>query len=166
MIYSRLDLPHHFTASGLVLAEGHLLLVNHRRIGAWVPPGGHIEPGEMPEETVVREIEEETGLKVEVVTEPMPQTGDEHAFFLARPLFVQSVIAVERGETVYHVDLAYLCRPLSDVPKTNGLPTLSNNPEVKESRWIALNALESVPLAKNVREIVELIERAKSNISL
>lgn len=162
MKYSRLNLPHHFTASGVVIEQGHVLLVNHRRIGAWVPPGGHVESDEMPEETVVREIEEETGLKVEIISESMPQTGDQEAFFLARPLFVQSVIAFEKNETVYHVDLAYLCRPAAGVPRSDGLPILSRNPEVKESRWIPLHAIDSVPLAKNVREIVHLIERVQT----
>lgn len=32
----------------------------------WTLPGGHIEPGEAPDVTVVREVHEETGLDVEV----------------------------------------------------------------------------------------------------
>ena len=92
-----LGLPHHFTASGIVVCHDHILLVNHKRIGAWVPPGGHIEPDEMPEETVVREILEETGVAVEVLSEPLPQTAGDEAFFLASPLYVQSVLAIEKG---------------------------------------------------------------------
>ena len=32
---------------------------------AWVMPGGHIEQGETLEQSVIREIEEETGIKIE-----------------------------------------------------------------------------------------------------
>lgn len=34
---------------------------------AWVLPGGHIEKGESLEDGVIREIEEETGVKIEQV---------------------------------------------------------------------------------------------------
>ena len=48
-------------------ARGRLLLIRrghdpHR--GLWSLPGGRIEPGESPEEAVVREVREETGLAV------------------------------------------------------------------------------------------------------
>lgn len=154
---SRHAIPSHFTASGVVLYDGHILLVNHKRIGAWVPPGGHIETDELPEETVVREILEETGLEVEVISDIMPNTATPDAFFLSRPLFVQAVIAIEKGEQFYHIDLAYLCRPKSN-GSGSGLPELLHSPEVKESRWIKLSEINSVPLAKNVQEILELLD--------
>ena len=48
-------------------AAGRLLLIQrghdpHR--GRWSLPGGRIEPGESPEQAVVREVREETGLDV------------------------------------------------------------------------------------------------------
>lgn len=44
-------------------AGTHVLLVQHRW-REWVPPGGKAEPGEMPREAAVRELWEETGLRV------------------------------------------------------------------------------------------------------
>jgi ADP-ribose pyrophosphatase YjhB (NUDIX family) len=73
----RHQIPSHFTASGIVIEQGHLLLVNHRRIGAWVPPGGHIEADELPEECAAREILEETGVEVEIISRPSPQNDDD-----------------------------------------------------------------------------------------
>jgi ADP-ribose pyrophosphatase YjhB (NUDIX family) len=156
MNFPRHDIPSHFTASGVVIHDGHILLVNHKRIGAWVPPGGHVEEKELPEETVVREILEETGIEVEIISEVMPKTNSADAFFLRRPLFVQAVVAVERGETFYHVDLSYLCRPLR-TGADNGLPSPRHNAETKEARWVKLSEINSVPLAKNVIEILELL---------
>ncbi|MFV0407247.1 MAG: NUDIX domain-containing protein [Propioniciclava sp.] len=39
---------------------------NDPRVVAWSLPGGGLEPGEHPAETVVREVEEETGYEVTV----------------------------------------------------------------------------------------------------
>ena len=40
--------------------RGILLLV-HRRLGIWLQPGGHVDPGETPWEAARRETVEETG---------------------------------------------------------------------------------------------------------
>jgi len=39
----------------------HVLLVDHRNAQLWLPPGGHVEPGEHPRTTVLRELQEELG---------------------------------------------------------------------------------------------------------
>ncbi|MBU4215868.1 MAG: NUDIX domain-containing protein [Actinobacteria bacterium] len=37
-----------------------------RRHGHWTLPGGGLEPGEHPEQTLLREVEEETGYQAEI----------------------------------------------------------------------------------------------------
>jgi 8-oxo-dGTP pyrophosphatase MutT (NUDIX family) len=56
--------PVHVTGSGVVVGPRGTILVKHRRLHRWMQPGGHIEPGETPEEAAVRECIEETGLPV------------------------------------------------------------------------------------------------------
>jgi 8-oxo-dGTP pyrophosphatase MutT (NUDIX family) len=56
--------------SAICEAEGHLLVVRLRDpvsgVVALYPPGGGVEPGELPAETARRETLEETGLRVRV----------------------------------------------------------------------------------------------------
>ncbi len=42
--------------------QGRVLLIHHRRLGIWLPPGGEMLPGETPLEAARRELFEETGL--------------------------------------------------------------------------------------------------------
>jgi 8-oxo-dGTP diphosphatase len=55
---------------GVVVRDGRVLLVRRGKeplYGRWTVPGGTVELGETLEEAVVREMEEETGLRVEPV---------------------------------------------------------------------------------------------------
>lgn len=67
--------PKHLIAYFVVLDGAHILLVDHKNSGLWLPPGGHVDPGEHPRETVVREAVEELGLEaVFLRPEPMMLT--------------------------------------------------------------------------------------------
>lgn len=62
------DLPRHSVSAGaaVVREDGRILAIKRRDNGAWVQPGGIVELNEDPRTTVVREVLEETGVKVEV----------------------------------------------------------------------------------------------------
>jgi 8-oxo-dGTP pyrophosphatase MutT (NUDIX family) len=51
----------------VVLQGQHVLLVKRDHPALWELPGGGMQPGESPEDTVVREVYEETGTAVEIV---------------------------------------------------------------------------------------------------
>lgn len=69
------------SAKGVVLMDEKVLLV--RKInGMWDLPGGRLEPGEEPEQALIREIREETGIAVtplrliNVFVRPKPSKPD------------------------------------------------------------------------------------------
>ncbi len=49
------------------------LICKHSGYHKWVLPKGIVEEGEDPKETAVREVEEETGVKAEIVKKIMPE---------------------------------------------------------------------------------------------
>lgn len=46
-----------------------ILLVDHKKAELWLPPGGHVDPGEDPKETVRREAKEELGIEAEFISD-------------------------------------------------------------------------------------------------
>ena len=58
----------HFTATGIVLNDAHqVLMIRHKKLGVWLPPGGHVEENELPDEAVLREVLEETGIQARIL---------------------------------------------------------------------------------------------------
>ena len=155
----RHDLPQHLTVSAVIIAKGHTLLIHHKRIGAWLPPGGHVEMDELPHEGAIREVLEETGVLVQIVSDVLPDTSDSDAFLLPSPLCTHAVRAREKNEDVYHFDIVYLCQPLFadvELDPVLRLPVLLQNAEVHESRWVSLDKMSELLLAKNVVEVFAL----------
>ena len=58
-----------FTATGFVFDDaGKILMIKHKKLNAWMPPGGHVDENELPCVAVLREIYEETGIKARVIS--------------------------------------------------------------------------------------------------
>ncbi len=81
-------------ACALVDADGRVLLAQRPAgkpmAGLWEFPGGKVEAGETPEETVIRELREELGIETKTAC-LAPLTFASHAyesFHLLMPLFV------------------------------------------------------------------------------
>ncbi len=103
--FDRLDAPLdqdvdvvHVTGSGIVVGPRGVVLLEHKRLGIWLQPGGHIDPGETPWDAALRESREETGLDVRFAG-PVDEFG-------VPELVHVDVHAGGRGHT--HLDLRYL----------------------------------------------------------
>ena len=95
--------PVHVTASGIVVGPRGVLLHEHKRLGIWIQPGGHIDPGETPWEAALRETREETGLHVSFAG---PFCEDDGGDDRVPVLTHIDVHPGGRGHT--HLDLRYL----------------------------------------------------------
>jgi len=124
-------------ACALVDADGRVLLAQRpagkSMAGLWEFPGGKIEAGERPEETLIRELKEELGIDVR---EPClaPLTFASHAypdFHLLMPLYVcrrwEGTVVAKEGQQLKWVrpnKLRDYPMPPADEPLVAHLMTL------------------------------------------
>lgn len=106
----------HYTATAYIVYEQRTLLLWHRGLGMWLPPGGHLEPNEDPVQAAIREAYEETGISVEVIAPP-----DLLVCSGPRVLPPPAVILVEdivRPDQSFHqhIDHVYFTRPRAPLP--------------------------------------------------
>ena len=142
----------HFTASGVVLSEdfGHVLLIEHRQLGCWLYPGGHIDANEDPVQAVLREVAEETGLTCQIIAED--RFSHPAATVLAAPftICVQDIPGGATSGPHQHIDMVYALRAVSG----QAAPQAA---EVTRCTWTSpaeVAGLDTPP------ELPELIEQA------
>ncbi len=94
-----------FTVAVFVVYDERVLLHFHRKLNRWLPPGGHIEANELPDEAAVREVFEETGVIAALRTEGgLDLSASELPVQLCRPAGIQlENIAPDHQ----HIDLIY-----------------------------------------------------------
>lgn len=114
----------------------------------WLPPGGHIEPGETPDEAAVREVSEEVGLDVVLLGERGLEVDRPVQLITPEGVQLESIGPVTDNHQ--HIDLIYFSAPRQ--PQDDGA-SLSVDPcEVVEARWCSADDLDSMDLAADVRE--------------
>ncbi len=96
-----------FTVAIFIVHAARVLLVHHRQLNRWLPPGGHIELDEDPEQAALREAKEESGLDVELLGERPPTTEPG-----TRALIAPRFLDIHRiTPTHEHIGMIYWARP-------------------------------------------------------
>jgi 8-oxo-dGTP pyrophosphatase MutT (NUDIX family) len=114
--------PTHVTASGIVVGRRGTVLHRHKKLGIWMQPGGHIDPGESPPDAARREAEEELGMTVTHVSDgPLLLHLDTHEAAL--------------GHT--HLDVRYLLIGTDADPA----PPPGESPEARWYSWEEADAM-------------------------
>ena len=95
-------------ACALIDADGRVLIAQRpagkAMAGLWEFPGGKVEPGERPEQSLIRELKEELGIVVdEACLAPLTFASHAYAdFHLLMPLYVcrrwEGTVAAQEGQ--------------------------------------------------------------------
>lgn len=136
-----------FTSTVYILENHQVLLIFHKKLGKWLPPGGHMEANEIPPETARREVMEEAGLDIEFIRQENVWVDRWNAKSFERPyLCLLEEIPEYRDRPAHqHVDFVYLGRPVGGVKS-------------EEARWFTLAEIETM------ESDVDIFEETKQTI--
>lgn len=124
------------SVTGLVFdRDRKVLLIRHANGGVWVAPGGAIDPDEAPQDAVVREVWEETGL----VVEPVRLCG-----VFGGPEFR---VTYTNGDEAAYVMVVFECRAIGGELRVD-------REEALEARYVAASELQSVNLSTWARALL------------
>ncbi len=135
------ELTRDFTVATFVVCKAKILLLWHRKLQKWLPPGGHVEPNELPDEAAMREVREEAGVEVELVGEiGLPVESPRQ---LMRPAGIQLEDICPGHQ---HIDLIYFARPIDPSQITT-----TGNAESEAVGWFSLTELAALRVIPDVR---------------
>jgi 8-oxo-dGTP pyrophosphatase MutT (NUDIX family) len=138
-IHEKID----FTVAVFIVHREKVLLVHHRNLDKWLPLGGHIELDEDPEAAALREVQEESGLDIELLGERPPTTEPG-----TRALIAPRFLDIHRiTDTHQHIGMMYWARP-----RKNGRLKLAAA-EHHDIRWCSAEDLDRLrpPLSGAVK---------------
>lgn len=116
-------------------ADHRVLLVRPVRRDVWVAPGGALDPDEAPQDALVREVWEETGLLVEPAQLLGVFGGPEYRVWYAN------------GDEVGYMMAVYECRTVAGALRSDG-------DEIADARYFSSGELPSITLSRWARIIV------------
>jgi len=120
----------HFTVTAYIRNNNKILLMFHTKLNKWLPLGGHMEGSELPEETVLREVQEESGITDLTFDTLSTELG------MIQPLGLQRNIIKADHE---HLDLIYSLNTKQATFKLN-------EQEGKDMRWFSKKEIEDLDL--------------------
>lgn len=138
-----------WTVATFVVHRGRVLLLFHPKMGLWLPPGGHVEAGELPDDAAVREVLEETGVQCRLIGEH----GVDVAYprQLIRPYGIQ-VENIRSG--VQHIDLVYFA-----VAEDAGATILDEHAARDRAGWYAPADLRGLGANDEIQQWVAKVAR-------
>jgi len=135
--------PRHLVSYFAVVSGDSILLVDHKNAQLWLPPGGHVEEGEHPRDTVVREVREELGFA------PAHEIGP--------PLMITCTKTV--GLTAGHIDVSLWY--VVAAPRSQDISY-----DAREFHGVKWFDFSDAPLGRSDLHLERFILKLRSNTSL
>lgn len=139
----------HFTATGIVFnSQKQILMIYHNKLQVWLPPGGHIEENEIPDDAVLREIYEETGIKAKILPNKQDlELSDDDCRELKRP-FTVLLENIEGDWSHNHIDLVYICTALNE-------DFTIQESEASDIGWFSVEQVLTLKTYENVKQSIQ-----------
>ena len=144
-----------FTASCYIFDDEKIILVFHKKFNKWMPPGGHLEPNETPQEAAIRESFEETGLEIELCSNTDEHFSSENAQELTRPYMCLLENIAEYKSTPFHqhIDFIFIGQPIGGALVCNK----AESDEVRAFSESEVDAIDASLLFPEVRKTVKIL---------
>jgi 8-oxo-dGTP pyrophosphatase MutT (NUDIX family) len=154
-----MGLRRHYVATGYIYDQetARFLLIQHKKLGKWLAPGGHLLEGEEPHAGALREVLEEIGCEGRIVDLlDVPQVGVPAIPQLPAPfcILAETIPAGPREDEHVHIDFIY-------VVEIAPAAVLSlSAAEVVHARWIAAEEIDGLETFENVKQVCRAIHNA------
>ena len=102
-----------FCSTVYIFKENKVLLHLHQKFQKYLPPGGHFEKDETPEEAAIREVYEETGLTIDFIQQENLLIDFPHAKSIVRP-YLCLLENIDRPLPHQHIDFIFLAKPINE----------------------------------------------------
>lgn len=120
------------------------LLIFHKKLKKWLPPGGHSDENELPHETALREVKEETGLTVNLIDTGPLLIDEWNAHSIPRPFLclLENIPAYGTNPQHQHIDMIFIGK----IDETSHEIESSMNSLMREEecRWFSLSDIETL----------------------
>ncbi|MBP7876175.1 NUDIX hydrolase [Candidatus Woesebacteria bacterium] len=157
-----------FTAIAFLIQDKKILLIKHKKLGLWLAPGGHADPGEPLHRAAERECLEETGVAVRAVDQffgpgrnyydstaieyfPSPILSNVHwvsqANYQARiknPEQYQPIAPWQKG-CEQHLGFTFLVEPVGSIETT------LDQTETDGIGWFSLEEMKEIETTDDIR---------------